>query len=73
LVYLVSSIIGPYMPEVRDDIVSILNAPKLAIPDKFDLWIEAGHCIGKPKYLFGRIDEKKIEEWRGKYGGQQVK
>lgn len=71
LVYLVSSVIGPYMPEVRDTITTILNAPKLAIPDKFDMWIQPGHCIGKPQYLFNRIDEKKIEEWRGKFGGQQ--
>lgn len=71
LVYLVSSLIGPYMPQVRDDIATILNAPKLSIPDKFEMWIQPGHCIGKPKYLFHRIDEKKIEEWRKSYGGVQ--
>jgi methionyl-tRNA synthetase len=71
LVYLVSSIIGPYMPEVRDDIISILNVPKLRIPDRFEFWIQEGHCIGKPKYLFNRIDEKKIDEWRNKFGGNQ--
>ncbi|GAV28776.1 hypothetical protein PMKS-002251 [Pichia membranifaciens] len=73
MVYLVSSVIGPYMPEVRDTITTILNAPKLAIPDKFEMWIQSGHCIGKPQYLFNRIDEKKIEEWRGMFGGQQKK
>lgn len=72
-VYLVSSVIGPYMPEVRDKINEILNAPKLAIPDKFQFWIQPGHCIGKPQYLFNRIDEKKIEEWRNEFGGQQKK
>lgn len=71
LVYAVSSLIGPYMPEVRDKIVEILNAPKLAIPDEFELWIQPGHCIGKPQYLFNRIDEKKIDEWREKYSGVQ--
>lgn len=69
VVYLVSSVIGPFMPEVRDDIASILNAPKLAIPAKFENWIGDGHCIGKAKYLFNRIDESKIDEWRNKYGG----
>lgn len=73
LVYLVSSVIGPYMPEVRDKICEILNVPKLAIPDKFEFWIQPGHCIGKPQYLFNRIDDKKIDEWRNKYGGQQQK
>ena len=69
LVYLVSSVIGPYMPDIRDKIVEILNANKLSIPDEFDMWIQPGHCIGKPQYLFNRIDEKNIEEWRNKYGG----
>lgn len=73
LVYLVSSIFGPYMPEIRDKIDQILNAPKLRIPDKFEFWIQPGHCIGKPQYLFNRIDEKKIDEWRNEYGGQQKK
>ena len=69
LVYLVSSVIGPYMPDIRDKIVEILNGNKLSIPDEFDMWIQPGHCIGKPQYLFNRIDEKNIEEWRNKYGG----
>lgn len=71
LVYLVSSVIGPYMPEVRDNICQILNVPQLAIPDKFEMFIQEGHCISKPQYLFARIDEKKIDEWRNKYGGVQ--
>lgn len=73
LVYLVSSLIGPYMPDVRDSIDQILNAPKLKIPDNFEFWIQPGHCINKPQYLFHRIDEKKIDEWRSEFGGQQKK
>ncbi|KAJ2041998.1 methionine--tRNA ligase mes1, partial [Coemansia sp. S16] len=30
-----------------------------------------GHVIGNADYLFTRIDEKKIDEWRAKYGGKQ--
>lgn len=73
IVYLLSAIIGPYMPEVSKDISQILNAPALRIPDQIEQWIQGGHCIGQAKYLFSRIDEKMIEEWRGKYGGQQQK
>lgn len=73
IVYLLSSIIGPYMPEVQSDINKILNAPSLRIPDTVEQWIQGGHCIGQAKYLFSRIDEKSIEEWRAKYGGQQKK
>lgn len=72
LVYLIGSIISPYMPETTKQINEILNAPALVIPDKFELVLTGGHCIGKPQYLFKRIDEKKIEEWRSLYGGKQV-
>ncbi|EGW31097.1 uncharacterized protein SPAPADRAFT_142477 [Spathaspora passalidarum NRRL Y-27907] len=71
LVYLVSAIIYPFMPETTVKIDEILNVPALSITDKFELVLEPGHCIGKAQYLFTRIDEKKIEEWRGKYGGKK--
>lgn len=70
IVYLVSSLISPYMPETSALIEKILNAPALRIPDKFELWLQGGHCIGKPQYLFKRIDTKKVDEWKAKYGGQ---
>lgn len=73
LIYLLSAIIWPFMPETGDKIDEILNAPALSITDKFELVLKPGHCIGKAQYLFTRIDEKKIEEWRGMYGGQQKK
>lgn len=73
LVYLISAIIYPFMPETTKQINEILNAPSLSITDKFEFVLLPGHCIGKAQYLFTRIDEKKIEEWRGLYGGQQQK
>lgn len=73
IIYLVASIFAPYMPGTAKQIYEILNVPDLRIPDKFDLWIQPGHCIGKAQYLFKRIDEKKIDEWRVAYGGQQKK
>ena len=71
LVYLVSSVISPFIPETSKQIEEILRVDPLAIPDKFELVLKGGHCIGKPQYLFKRIDEKKIDEWRKLYGGQQ--
>ncbi|KAK6456955.1 methionyl tRNA synthetase [Scheffersomyces xylosifermentans] len=73
LVYLVSAVIYPYMPETTVQITEILNAPALSITDKFELVLQAGHHIGKAQYLFKRIDEKKIDEWRNLYGGKQQK
>ena len=71
LVYLVSAIIYPFMPETTVKIDQILNAPALSITNKFELVLLPGHCIGKAQYLFTRIDDKKIDEWRKLYGGQQ--
>lgn len=73
LIYLVGALIYPFMPSTTAQINEILNAPSLSLPDKFELILEGDHCIGKAQYLFQRIDEKKIEEWRSLYGGKQVK
>ncbi|EDK38945.2 hypothetical protein PGUG_03043 [Meyerozyma guilliermondii ATCC 6260] len=72
LIYLVSSLIYPFMPSTTAQMNEILNVPPLSITNKFELVLEAGHCIGKAQYLFQRIDEKKIDEWRSLYGGKQV-
>ncbi|KAL7276478.1 methionine--tRNA ligase mes1 [Rhizina undulata] len=72
LIYLVSAIIYPYMPATAISITKQLNAPLRSIPDIFDVQdLLPGHVIGKPEYLFTRIDEKKEDEWRAKYGGKQ--
>lgn len=71
LIYLVSSVISPFMPETSTQISEILNAPALSITDKFELVLLGGHNIGKAQYLFKRIDEKKIDEWKALYGGVQ--
>ncbi|CAN3500126.1 methionine--tRNA ligase, cytoplasmic [Diutina catenulata] len=71
LVYLVSAIIYPFMPDTTAQIDQILNAPPLSITDTFQLVLKPGHCIGEAQYLFKRIDEKKVAEWRKMYGGQQ--
>lgn len=73
LIYLVSAIICPFMPETRNQILETLAAPPLSITDKFELVLEPGHNIGKAQYLFKRIDEKKIDEWKALYGGKQQK
>ncbi|KAL6946808.1 methionine--tRNA ligase mes1 [Hanseniaspora vineae] len=68
-----ASVIYPFMPETSEKIYKMLNTPALKIDDTFHLTILGGHNINKAEYLFTRIDEKKIDEWRSKYSGQQVK
>lgn len=77
LCYLLSALFYPFMPTTTDSILRQVNAP----PRKLDEWengarwqaddLLGGHRIGKSEYLFSRIDEKKEEELRRKYGGKQ--
>ncbi|QPC78082.1 hypothetical protein HYE68_008834 [Fusarium pseudograminearum] len=70
LVYLLSALFYPFMPAISADIACQLNAPLRAIPERWtgeDLL--PGHSIREPKHLFRKIDEKKMEEWRGRFGG----
>ncbi|EKD13902.1 uncharacterized protein L3040_005486 [Drepanopeziza brunnea f. sp. 'multigermtubi'] len=73
LAYLLASISSPFMPSTAKSIAEQLNGPLLSIPDKWNAGaLSGGHKIGKAAYLFTRIDEKKEEEWRNKYGGTQA-
>lgn len=70
LVYLLSAIAYPFMPATAISITKQLNAPLRSIPNTWapeDLL--PGHVIGEAAYLFSKIDDKKEEEWRLKYGG----
>lgn len=71
LIYVLSAIIYPYMPETSSGITEQLNAPLRSIPDKFDIILKGGHNIGKAQYLFKRIDDAKVNEWKEKYGGNK--
>ncbi|KAL1918382.1 uncharacterized protein VTP21DRAFT_3042 [Calcarisporiella thermophila] len=72
IIYLLSALVSPYMPTTTEAILRQLNAPARLIPDR---WtgddILGGHRIGKPEYLFTRIDSKMEEQWKSIYGGEQ--
>lgn len=70
---LLASIAAPYMPATSAAIVRQLNSDLKFIPDTFDAEaLKPGHKLGKAEYLFTRIDEKKITEWKEAYGGTQA-
>ncbi|KAI8323309.1 methionyl-tRNA synthetase, partial [Martensiomyces pterosporus] len=73
LIYLLSAVFHPFMPATSASIARQLNAPERVLTETFELELKPGHVIGKAEYLFNRIDEKKIEEWRAKFGGSQDK
>lgn len=72
IIYVVASLIYPFMPETAEKINKMLNAPALKIDDEFHLALLPGHNINKAEYLFHRIEDKQIEQWRKIYGGKQV-
>ncbi|CAZ84391.1 unnamed protein product [Tuber melanosporum] len=72
LIYLLSALIYPYMPATSESIVKQLNAPHRSIPDVWDVdGLLPGHVIGRAEYLFSRIEEKQVQEWKSRYGGKQ--
>jgi methionyl-tRNA synthetase len=79
LIYLCSAVFEPYLPATCASIRKQLNTGFLQIPDEEDIasswlptYIKPGHTIGKAEYLFARIDEKKADEWKEYFGGNQA-
>ena len=73
LILLCSSVFSPYLPATSKSILEQLNAPPLAIPDRWTADdIKPGHKIGKAKYLFSLIPLSKEQEWRDMFGGTQA-
>ncbi|GJE88672.1 methionyl-tRNA synthetase [Phanerochaete sordida] len=71
LIYALSALAHPFMPETSDAILAQLNAPARAVPAALAHDILAGHAIGAPAHLFKRIDEKMADVWRAKFGGSE--
>ncbi|KAI8059625.1 tRNA synthetases class I (M)-domain-containing protein [Gongronella butleri] len=69
LIYLLSSLIYPFMPATSESISLQINAPLRIIPDTFTIGILPGHKLNGADYLFTRIDEKMEDIWKAKYGG----
>lgn len=70
LCHLLASVASPYMPSTSDSICQQLNTKLAFIPDTWEpTAIKAGHKIGKAAYLFTRIEDKKIAEWKELFGG----
>jgi len=69
LIYVLSSLIYPFMPATSDSILAQLNAPARVVPDVLSTDILTGHHIGKPEHLFKKIEEKMADVWRQKFEG----
>lgn len=67
---LLASVCSPYMPGTGEAISKQLNT---AVGSIAETWtpdaLKPGHKIGKAAYLFSRIEDKKLAEWKEKFGG----
>lgn len=70
---LLASLASPYMPATSQSIVRQLNSDLKSIPETWDPEVlKPGHKLGKAEYLFTRIDDKKVAEWKDQFGGTQA-
>lgn len=72
LIYVLSVLIYPFMPATSESILSQLNAPARAVPEVLSNDILAGHQIGTPEHLFKKIEEKMIDVWKARFGGNEA-
>lgn len=75
LLYLIASLLAPYMPGTSDAIFQQLGIePVPKIPDTWNSeTLRPGHVLGTPRLLFSQIPASKLEEWRNAYGGEELK
>lgn len=72
LIYALTAVFHPFMPETSEDILKQLNAPARTLPLTFSIDILPGHKLGKAAHLFQRIDntDGKAElKWKRQFGG----
>lgn len=70
LIYILATLVHPFMPDTAAGICTQLNAPMRSVADAFSIDILPGHTLGEAFLLFTKIDSKKEDEWRAKYGGE---
>eukprot|EP00834_Sanchytrium_tribonematis_P005252 NODE_305_length_10201_cov_0.856464.p4 type:complete len:332 gc:universal NODE_305_length_10201_cov_0.856464:7142-6147(-) len=72
LIHLLASLVQPFMPTSSQNILNQLQMPLKPLNNSsFIVEIKGGHNLGKPGYLFSRIDSKKAEEFKIKFGGKK--
>lgn len=71
LIYALTALVHPFMPSTASEILKQLNAPPRTVPRELSNDILGGHELGKPDYLFKKIEEKNADLWRMQFGGKQ--
>lgn len=72
LIYALTALVHPFMPSTASEMLKQLNAPPRTVPRELSNDILGGHELGKPDYLFKKIEEKNADLWRMQFGGKQA-
>jgi methionyl-tRNA synthetase len=71
LIYILSTLVYPFMPSTSESVLTQLNAPARAVPEVISIDILPGHQIGTPEHLFKKIDEKMVDVYKEKFAGNK--
>ena len=71
LIYVLSTLVYPFMPSISESVLEQLNAPARAVPEVLSIDILPGHHVGTPEHLFKKIDEKMIDVYKQKFAGNR--
>ncbi|TYJ56431.1 methionine-tRNA ligase [Cryptococcus floricola] len=75
LIYILSAVFHPFMPNTCDGILRQVNAPARSLASEFSVDILPGHVLGKAEYLFKKIenvDGAQEKKWQRQFGGDAV-
>ncbi|CAG7784954.1 unnamed protein product [Allacma fusca] len=73
IVFVIATLLEPYMPETAATILQQLNVPKTYFSMHLQQFIPSGHKIGKVKPLFQKMEAAVIDSLKQRYGGPQQK
>lgn len=72
-IYLIATLIYPYLPSTSNAILRQLNCPERLIPSRFDHdEVQQGHLINDPEYLFKKLEDKQISKLRERFSGKST-
>jgi len=73
LVFLLSSLLEPFMPMTSFEIARQVGVARAQIPAKFGAFLEKDHKIYESRPLFRKIEDDEIKEYRAQFAGKSEK
>ncbi|CAG5113572.1 Oidioi.mRNA.OKI2018_I69.chr2.g7662.t2.cds [Oikopleura dioica] len=73
LVFLLSSLLEPFMPMTSFEIARQLGVARAQIPSKFGAFLEKDHKVYESRPLFRKIEDEEVKEYRALKGDDSQK